>query len=309
MSPNSSLPLISVLVTVYNRQKYLAECLNSILASTFDDFELLIVDDASSDRSVEIARDFEISDRRVRLHINHHNLGDYPNRNHAAQLAKGKYLKYVDSDDLIKPDCLERLLQPLEENPQAAYALSYPRPENRPRPLLLSPREAYEIHFLDHQGIFSAGPLLAMIRSDRFCMVGGFRNDARNMGDTILWMELSKRWPMIIALDNLTWWRQHEGQEYELIREVGLENALTHCKLTGLFLREFLVASTCPLSSTDRKRVRRRTHARNFERIFWHLRHGRFGIARFELWWTLQNLLSFRQDLPAPNIPNNFKER
>jgi len=309
MISNSPLPLISVLVTVYNREDYLAECLTSILASTFDDFELLIVDDASSDRSVEIARDFEVSDKRVRLHINHHNLGDYPNRNYAAELARGKYLKYVDSDDLIKPDCLEKLLQPLEEHPEAAYALSYPQPENHSRPLLLSPREAYETHFVDHQGIFSSGPLLAMIRADRFYKMGGFRSGARNMGDTILWMELSMHWPMLIVEDNLTWWRQHDGQEYGLMRDVGLDNSLTHCKLTGLLLIEFLVASTCPLSLSDRKRVRRRTYARNFERILWHLRHGRFGIARFELWWTLQNLLGLHQDLPTPSTPNRFKER
>ena len=186
MNSKFSLPLISVLVTVYNREDYLAECLTSILVSTFSDFELLVVDDDSTDRSVEIAKAFEAKDKRVRLHINTHNLGDYPNRNRAAELAKGKYLKYVDSDDLIKADCLEKLLQPLEENPEAAYALTYPRPENRTRPLLLSQREAYETHFVDHQGIFSSGPLLAMIRADRFRDVGGFRNGARNIKGHLL---------------------------------------------------------------------------------------------------------------------------
>src|SRR5690606_2521559 len=98
-----STPLVSVLMTVYNREKYIAEAIKSVLASTYQNWELIIVDDQSMDNSVAIAQSFAQKDPRIQVHVNKENLGDYPNRNRAASYAKGKYLKYVDSDDLIYP--------------------------------------------------------------------------------------------------------------------------------------------------------------------------------------------------------------
>jgi glycosyltransferase involved in cell wall biosynthesis len=101
-----SAPTVSVLMTAYNRERYIASSIDSVLAQTFDDFELVIVDDGSSDGTVEIARRFARQDRRVRVEVNDRNLGDYPNRNRAAALARGTLLKYHDSDDLLYPHCL-----------------------------------------------------------------------------------------------------------------------------------------------------------------------------------------------------------
>ena len=88
---------ISVLMTAFNREKYIGEAIESVLASTFKDFELIIVDDCSSDKTVEIAKNYENLDKRVKVFLNEKNLGDYSNRNKAASLANGKYIKYVDA--------------------------------------------------------------------------------------------------------------------------------------------------------------------------------------------------------------------
>ena len=85
-------PLVSVLMTSYNRENYIAEAIESVLASTYKNFELIIVDDRSKDRTVEIARSYESKDDRVKVYINEKNLGDYPNRNKAASYAKGFYI-------------------------------------------------------------------------------------------------------------------------------------------------------------------------------------------------------------------------
>ena len=77
----------------------MVEAIESVLASSYSNFELIIVDDGSSDSTVSIARKYEVEDNRVKLYVNKKNLGDYPNRNYAATLAKGHYLKYLDSDD------------------------------------------------------------------------------------------------------------------------------------------------------------------------------------------------------------------
>jgi glycosyltransferase involved in cell wall biosynthesis len=71
-------PKVSVLTTVYNREKYLAACIESVLASTFQDWELIVVDDQSADNSVAIARSYAVKDQRIRVFVNETNLGDYP---------------------------------------------------------------------------------------------------------------------------------------------------------------------------------------------------------------------------------------
>jgi len=88
------MPIVSVLMTSYNREDFIGEAIQSVLNSTFKDFELIICDDGSTDKTVEIARSFEKADPRVKVFINPKNLGDYPNRNQAASHATGKYLKY-----------------------------------------------------------------------------------------------------------------------------------------------------------------------------------------------------------------------
>ncbi|HEY4875342.1 MAG TPA: glycosyltransferase family 2 protein, partial [Puia sp.] len=107
----AELPLVSVLMTAYNREKYIAQAIESVLASSYKNFELIIVDDCSSDNTIEIAKKYQQQDSRIKVHVNEKNLGDYPNRNKAASYAKGKYLKYVDADDYIYPAGLELLIQ------------------------------------------------------------------------------------------------------------------------------------------------------------------------------------------------------
>src|SRR3977135_506019 len=94
-------PLVSVLLTVYNREPYLAASIESALAQTWGAFEIIIVEDRSTDGSVEIARRYERLDRRIRIVVNERNYGQFANRNHAASLASTPYLKFHDSDDVM----------------------------------------------------------------------------------------------------------------------------------------------------------------------------------------------------------------
>ena len=114
-------PLVSVLMTAYNREQYISTAIESVLSSTFKNFELIIVDDGSKDKTVEIAKSYAAMDSRVKVIINEKNLGDYPNRNKAAYYANGKYLKYVDADDYIYPWGLELLIKMMEAFPNAGW--------------------------------------------------------------------------------------------------------------------------------------------------------------------------------------------
>src|SRR5262249_23558181 len=142
-------PSVSVLMTAYNREAFIAEAIDSVLAQTFSDFELIVSDDGSHDGTVRIAGEYARRDPRVRGSMNATTLGDYPNRRHAASLARGAYLKYHDSDDVMYPHCLETMVRALEKEPSAAFALSGSQHwPGGPCPMLLTPRLAYEREFL-----------------------------------------------------------------------------------------------------------------------------------------------------------------
>jgi len=100
-------PRVTVLIPVYNREKYVAAAIESILAQSFIDFELLLIDDGSTDGSVGIMRSYT-ADPRVRLVCNGNNLGEFKTRNRGIDLARGEYIAMLDSDDWAYPCRLEK---------------------------------------------------------------------------------------------------------------------------------------------------------------------------------------------------------
>lgn len=199
-------------MTVYNREKYLAMAIESVLASTWRDFELIIVDDRSADRSLEIARDYASRDERIRVYLNDQNLGDYPNRNRAASLSVGKYLKYVDADDLIYPWGLQLLVETMDKFPEAGYGLcSLEQDKKRIFPFQLSPVEAYRRHYFE-QPLFHKAPLSSIIRKSAFEAVGGF-SGKQYVGDFEMWHLLSARFPVVLMPHGVVWYREHDDQQ------------------------------------------------------------------------------------------------
>lgn len=103
---------VSIIVPVYNVANYLIECVDSILGQTFSDFELILVNDGSTDKSLDICRKYEAKDSRIRV-VDKQNGGVSSARNAGIDRAKGEYITFVDSDDLIKIDYLENLVNAL----------------------------------------------------------------------------------------------------------------------------------------------------------------------------------------------------
>jgi len=203
---------VSILTTVYNREKHLAACINSVLACSYQDWELIIVDDVSTDASVAIAKSYEQKDARIKVYVNDKNLGDYPNRNKAASYAKGKYLKYLDADDIIYPHGLEIMVQTMEQFPKAALGISQKVVEDvKPYPFLMEPKETFRREFLK-RGVLGLGPTGTIIRRDAFETLGGFTG-TRYIGDTEMWYKLALAYPVVKMQDELIFWRQHDDQE------------------------------------------------------------------------------------------------
>jgi glycosyltransferase involved in cell wall biosynthesis len=279
MMNDASAPSISVLVTVYNRDRYLTECLSSILESGWRDFEVIVVDDASTDGSWEIAKDFESRDERVRAYRNDTNLGDYPNRRRAADLATGQYIKYVDSDDVIYPHGLAVMAEAMIANPAAALGISHSEPEaERPYPWCLDPEQAWRKEFLGG-GCLGAGPSGAMIKTAAFKEIGGFGNWGV-LSDTHLWYRLSARWPVVLLPPGLVWWRKHDNQEFR-------SGDAKHAYLTRGFelTMQTLNSENAPLSASETSVAVKRARQHHARRLLaMALKSGRpidaFRLAR-----------------------------
>ena len=207
----STTPRVSVLLTTYNRESFIAESIESVLAQSLTDFELIIVDDCSTDGTVEVARSY-VSDPRVRLVQNERNLGQFPNRNYASTLARGQYLKYHDSDDLMYPHCLTAMAEPLDAAPGAAFALSASGYWNGGScPMLLTPQLAYEREYLG-AGLFHLGPPSALFRAQAFRDLGGFPL-AGVASDYLFWLKACARVNVLLVPGDLFYYRLHSGQE------------------------------------------------------------------------------------------------
>jgi glycosyltransferase involved in cell wall biosynthesis len=118
-------PRVSIGLPVYNGEAFLAEAIDSLLAQTFSDFELVITDNASTDQTEAICRGRAARDPRIRYHRNPENVGAMRNFNRVFELARGAYFKWAAHDDVHEPDYLRRCVEVLDADP--AVVLVYPR--------------------------------------------------------------------------------------------------------------------------------------------------------------------------------------
>lgn len=115
-------PRVSVALPVRNGRKYLRACLESLLAQTFRDFELIICDNASTDETEAICREYAQRDPRIRYHRNPANIGPAANFNRGYELARGEYLKWQAFDDILDPAYLENCVKLLDSDPTVSLA-------------------------------------------------------------------------------------------------------------------------------------------------------------------------------------------
>ena len=266
------LPTVSVVIPAYNYARYLPQAIESVLAQTFADFELVICDDGSADRTVEIANSYAQRDSRVRVVTNDRNLGDYGNRRRVAALARGRFLKYHDSDDVMYPHCLAAMVHPLMNEPRASFALSNARGwPGGPCPMLLTPKLAYEREFLG-SGLFHLGPAAAIFRTDAFRELGGFP-EMGVASDVVFWVAACAKVNVLLVPGDLFYYRVHPNQEY-----ARPESDVAYAKATAIVWAA-LKSAECPLQGAALEQARRNFAYTNFRGAFRHLRNGRPGSA------------------------------
>src|SRR5262245_55435434 len=265
-------PLVRVLLTAYNPEEYIAASVESVLAQTCGNFELIVVDDRSSDTTLSIAREYERRDSRVRVHANERNLGDYGNRNFAASLARGAFLKFHDSDDVMYPHCLEVMVHYLSSAPSAAFALSAHRAwPGAPCPIASTPYLSYQREFLGF-AMFNPGPANALFRTEAFNRLGGF-DDVGPHSDLAFWLRACRSSNVLLIPADLYWYRVHEGQHLRTM-QAAFDQARA-----ARFYWEALNHPECPLSGGELAMARRNVAFAAAKLAFRALKTGRLQLA------------------------------
>jgi|AntDeeMetagen134_2_1112570.scaffolds.fasta_scaffold00684_5 glycosyltransferase involved in cell wall biosynthesis len=188
-------PTVSVVMAVYNEEKYVSMAIESILEQTFSDFEFLIVDDGSTDRTSEIVDGYAKSDNRVRLLTNKKNMGLPASLNKGIEAARGEYIARMDADDKSLPGRFERQVKYLDSNPETHVIgcqvrvigangeyFGYRRFSAGPR----SPNE------MKQTGPKVAHPSVMMRRSS-VISVGKYRESFKYAQDLDLWVRMSRK--------------------------------------------------------------------------------------------------------------------
>lgn len=121
----STAPRLTIGLPVYNGEKYVAESLDALLGQSYTDFELVISDNASTDSTGDICRDYEQRDSRIRYFRQPRNIGLAPNHNFTVDRAQGELFKWASNDDLYARDLVERCVDALDQHPDAVLAHSW----------------------------------------------------------------------------------------------------------------------------------------------------------------------------------------
>src|SRR5215475_12319944 len=120
-------PFVAIVTPVYNGEEFLAECIESVLAQTCENYEYIIINNCSTDRTLDVAREYAQQDRRIRIHNNDRFVPVIENHNIAFRLIspKARYCKVVSADDFLFPECITRLVDCAEMNPSNGIIGSY----------------------------------------------------------------------------------------------------------------------------------------------------------------------------------------
>jgi glycosyltransferase involved in cell wall biosynthesis len=203
-----NVPIISVVMSVYNTEKYVAAALESILNQTFSNFEIILIDDGSSDTSLDIVRSYK--DPRIRIvHQNNHGL--VYSFNKGVKLARGEYIARMDADDVCLPSRFEKELIWLLSNPKHGLVGTFFRYIEQET---AAPLDVIQTSPLQHTDIMRMmyivnpfGHGSVMYRKQAFLDAGGYRKEYEPSEDYDLWRRIGEKWTVGQIPEVLYLWR------------------------------------------------------------------------------------------------------
>ena len=289
----SSLPHVSVVTPVYNGEPYLVECIESVLNQTYENWDYTIVNNCSTDRSLEIAQRYAEADDRIRVVNNETFLGQVDNLNKAMSLMRddAAYCKLVLADDWIFPRCLEEMVALAEQHPRAGIVSSY-RLDDRhvncgglPFPSrCVDGREICRRSLMEGLFVFGS-PNTLLYRKDVVKSRQPFYRDHRLHEDTLSCYEILETWDFGFVPQVLSFTRRQEVSVNATHRNLDPHFRLSQLLVTARFGPRFLTPEENGVCFEHRRREYYKFLARNIRRRrdggFWD--HHRKSLAEVGL--------------------------
>jgi len=231
----TAMPLVSVLTPFYNEEPYLRECIESVLSQTYPNFELILVDNASTDRSRAIAEEYAREDKRIRLVACDEHVSLMNNLNRAARQVspQARYVKYCMGDDWIYPICLQQMVAKMEANPKVGSVCAYSLIEDEIFPYgprhcesVLSGREAARRYLLTDRPMFGT-PTASMFRAELVRENDSFFNANRSADDIEPEMNSFGKWDFAFIHQVLSFSRRERAGTSARMNRLMLLNAST----------------------------------------------------------------------------------
>lgn len=266
-------PLVSVLMTAYNREQFIAEAIESVLASSYRNFELIIVDDYSTDKTVEIAKKYLGQDAPIQLFVNEKNLGDYPNRNKAVSLAKGKYIMFCDSDDCFFEDTIEYCVSNMEKNAEAKIGMYYAGEADHP--FLLDSSKALIKHFF-HEPFLTIGPGGTILDRDFFVNIKRYPEKYGPANDMYFNLKACSQSAVLLLPKLFLNYRIHNGQEKN--------NLYSYIHFNYRYLNDALNELETRLTKRQLKYLKNKNNRRFVTNLFNYYKKNKSMIEVKDLW-------------------------
>ncbi len=201
--------LVSVIMPAYNCEAFIAESVRSVQAQTYENWELLIVDDCSSDNTLQVINEFAVSDDRIKVLVNEKNSGAAISRNYAMREAKGKWIAFLDGDDLWLPEKLEKQIFFMEKNDYHFSFTSYKQIRENDEELgirITGPKKVgrVKMHLVDYLGCLTViydSTVTGLIQVA----------DLKKRNDYAIWLKASKFATAYYLAEDLALYRVRES--------------------------------------------------------------------------------------------------
>jgi len=221
-------PKITVLMSAYNGEGYLKETIESILNQTFTDFEFLIIDDGSTDKTANILKEYKNKDKRIKIVTNKKNLGLTRSLNKGLKFSKGEYIARMDGDDV---SCFQRLKKQLGfiKKNKCSVVGSWAALINQSGKIVGHNRKPNSYFFIKWGLLFGSNPFphpSAFFKKEAILKVGGYNKKFDFSQDLDLWSRLSKRYKIGILEEKLIKLRLHKKAVSQKFNEKQVKNKI-----------------------------------------------------------------------------------
>lgn len=310
------MPLVSVIMSVYNGQRYLEESIDSVLKQQFGDFEFLIYDDGSTDNTSGIVESKK--DARIKFFRAGSNQGLFPVLNKLIAQSKGKYIRLWSYDDIMKPPCLAAMVEFYEQHPEIGFCYCArdsidasgkitPCERDEKTPTVISPEIATQIML--YFGCIAGNISTAMIKKATLDEMQGFRDQLSQSADFDMWVRVSEKYPIGFIREPLIFLRSHPAQFSRW------NKAVVDTMKGNYPIYETLLKRMPPeLTSYARKYLNRRLYVQYFHYMISNLAKGQFSNACailgelrkhkniFSLFWLWLTTFGGRAFMPRPKF-------